>query len=101
MRRGTTPSLTFTTPYTADLITGGWISFMQHKKIILDIPLTDASVSIEDRAITVTLTQDQTLLFDSTDLAKAQIRATLISGKAVASNIVAIPIGAIIKNGVI
>lgn len=101
MRRGTTPTLTFTTPYEADIITGGFLSFWQHRRIVLDISLTDPSVTIEDNAISVTLTQEQTLAFDAEDIARAQIRATLMSGKAVASNIVAIPIGAIIKNGVI
>ena len=101
MRRGTTPTLTFTTPYEANIITGGFISFRQHRRNVLDIPLTDPSVTVEDNSIAVTLTQEQTLAFDATDQARAQIRATLVSGKAVASNIVSVPIGAIIKDGVI
>lgn len=101
MRRGTTPTLTFTTPYEASLIDGGFLTFRQGKRTVLDISLTDQAVTIEDEAISVTLTQEQTLLFSSEKFAQAQIRASLSSGKAVASNIVQIPIGAILKNGVI
>lgn len=102
MRRGTTPTLTFTTPYEASLIDGGFLTFRQGKRAVLDISLTDEAVTIEDEAISVTLTQEQTLMFSSDDgFVQAQIRAHLVSNKAVASNIVQVPIGAILKNGVI
>ena len=102
MIRGTTPTLTFTTPYAAELVQSGYISFAQRETDILDVPLSDQSVTISDNAIAITLTQEQTLAFDASlnpPIATAQIRALLTSGKAVASNIVQIPICKIIKEG--
>lgn len=109
MRRGTTPTLTFTTPYAADLIESGYITFNQRGSTVLDVPLSDPSVTIADESISITLTQEQTLSFDQNvatsdwmnakAAATVQIRAVLTSGKAVASNIVQVPICAILKDG--
>ena len=102
MRRGTTPTLTVTTPYAADFIERGYITFRQRGANILDVPLDDPSVEVADQTIKITLTQAQTLEFDASadpPIATAQIRAVLTSGKAVGSNIVKIPICAILKDG--
>lgn len=99
MRRGTTPTLTFTTPYEAALIQSGYITFNQRSATVLDLPLSDPSVTIADESISVNLTQEQTLAMTTAAPCEAQIRAILTSGKAVASNIVCIPICAILKDG--
>ena len=99
MRRGTTPTLTFTTPYAANLVESGFITFNQRGATVLDVPLSDSSVTIADQSISITLTQEQTLAFTIAAPCEAQIRAVLDSGKAVASNIVCIPICAILKDG--
>lgn len=99
MRRGTTPTLTFTTPYTADLIESGFITFSQRGADVLDVSLNDPSVTIADNSISVTLTQEQTLAFTTVDTLKIQIRAILASGKAVASNIVQDTVCPILKDG--
>lgn len=99
MRRGTTPTLTFTTPYEAAMIESGYITFNQRGTTVLDLALDDPSVTITDNAISVTLTQEQTLAMTTAAPCEAQIRAILTSGKAVASNIVMIPICAILKDG--
>lgn len=99
MRRGTTPTLTFTTPYAAALVESGYISFAQRGADVLDIPLTDPAVTIEDQSISVTLTQEQTLMFTTADTVKMQIRAILASEKAVASTIVTDNVCPILKEG--
>lgn len=99
MRRGTTPTLTFTTPYAAEIIQSGYLTFQQRGVNVLDVPLGDPSVTVEDEAITITLTQEQTLAFTTYAPAEAQIRLLLVSDKAVASNIVQVPICAILKEG--
>lgn len=99
MRRGTTPTLTFTTPYAAAMIQSGYLTFNQRGETVLDVSLDDPSVTIEDEAISIELTQEQTLAFTSAAPAQAQIRAMLTSNKAVGSNIVQIPICAILKDG--
>lgn len=99
MRRGTTPTLTFTTPYAADLVQSGYITFQQRGVNVLDVELSDPTITIADNAISITLTQEQTLSFTTAAPCEAQIRAILTSGKAVASNIVCIPVCAILKDG--
>ena len=99
MRRGTTPTLTFTTPYEADIVESGYITFQQRQTNVLDVALSDPSVTVADNSISITLTQEQTLAFSTAAPCEAQIRAILQSGKAVASNIVCIPVCAILKDG--
>lgn len=99
MYRGTTPTLTFTTPYAADMIQSGYISFAQRGADVLDINLSDSAVTIGDESISVTLTQAQTLSFTTADKIHIQIRAVLVSGTAVASNIVMDSVNPVIKDG--
>ena len=51
MRRGTTPTLTFTTPYAADIIESGFISFAQRGTDMLDVALSDEAVTIGDNVM--------------------------------------------------
>lgn len=99
MRRGTTPTLTFTTPYQASLIQSGYITFKQRGAIVLDAAFTDENVTVADNAISIALTQEQTLAMTTAAPCEAQIRAVLQDNKAVASNIVDIPVCAILKEG--
>lgn len=99
MRRGTSPTLTFTTPYTQDEVKSGYITFKQRGAIVIDVPLDDPSVTINDNSISVTLTQEQTLALTTADVCKIQIRALLTGGKAVASNIVQDTVCPILKDG--
>lgn len=101
MIRGTTPTLTFTTPYKANEVADGYITFTMQGKVILDIETTDNNVVVLDKFIKLDLTQEQTLLFDANYKTLAQIRLILTSGRRVASNIVNVPIGRILKEGVI
>lgn len=99
MIRGTTPTLMFTTPYTADQVTSGYITFTMRGDVVLDIPVSDDSVVISDNAISLTLTQQQTLSFQSKATSLVQLRLVLDDGSAVASNIIKITIGDILKDG--
>lgn len=99
MRRGTTPTLTFTTPYEADQIESGFITFKQRGAIVLDIAMSDDSVTVGNQSISVTLTQEQTLAMTTADTCKIQIRAILTGGKAVASSIVEDTVCPILKDG--
>lgn len=101
MRRGTTPTLTFTTPYPAESISSGFITFAKGDTVVLDIPFDDPSVVISDYSIQLTLTQTQTLSFNAKFKYSMQIRAMLLGNVAVASNIITIPIGSILKEGTI
>lgn len=97
--RGTTPTITFTTPFDANMIAAGFITFTLRGKIIFDVDVNNEAVEIEDEAIKLKLTQEQTLMFDERDSNKVQIRLLLTTSDAVASNEVEIPIGGILKDG--
>lgn len=101
MIRGTTPTLKFKIPYKADLIEDGYITFSRKGKIFKDISFSDERVSIQDKFILITFSQEDTLEFNSRAMYSVQLRILLKGGKAVASNIIAIGIGSILKNGVI
>lgn len=89
----------FTTPYTADQVTSGYITFTMRGDVVLDIPVSDDSVVISDNAISLTLTQQQTLSFQSKATSLVQLRLVLDDGSVVASNIIKITIGDILKDG--
>lgn len=99
MRRGTTPTLKFNTPYAASLIDGGFVTFRQRGKMVIDKPLDDSSVTIEDNKISVDLSQAETLSLTIADDVDAQIRLVLKTGKRAASNVVHIPVFEILKDG--
>lgn len=89
----------FTTPYTADQVTSGYITFTMRGDVVLDVPVSDDSVVISDNAISLTLTQQQTLSFQSKATSLVQLRLVLDDGSVVASNIIKITIGDILKDG--
>ena len=99
MRRGTTPTLKFDTPYAAALIDNGYITFKQRGQIVIDKPLDDANVTISDNSIIVELTQAETLSLTTADICKAQIRLILKSGKRVASSVAEFQVDEILKEG--
>ena len=99
MIRGTTPTLVFHTPYKGDMVASGFITFTQRGDILLDIPISDSSVEVSNNAIALTLTQAQTLMFDPQGKNLVQIRLVLEDGSVVASNIVTISVGKILKDG--
>lgn len=99
MRRGTTPTLLFTTPYDAEMVRSGYITFTSRGNVILDIPTSDESVTIMNQYISLTLTQAQTLAFNVSGTCLVQIRLILNNDTVVASNIVKVPVEGILKEG--
>lgn len=99
MIRGTTPTLRFTMPYTAEQIKSGYITFTAQGNVLLDIPVNDTNVKITDGFISLTLTQQQTLMFKSCLLNLVQLRLVLNDNSVVASNIVKISVENILKDG--
>ena len=99
MRRGTTPTHTFTTD--SDL-TGAeviFVTYQQFGKTVLEKTIDE--ITVEAGAITVKLSQAETLLFSEKpdEAVRIQIRARWPDGSAVASNIVQIPAKEILKEG--
>ena len=101
MRRGTTPTLTFTTPYAANLwnLQRSWITFEQRGQNLFSVRFDDPSIQVQDNSVSITLTQEQTLSMTTVDYLSIEIRGILGENKAVGSNIVKTPGCRILKDG--
>ena len=100
MRRGTTPTLTIKLNgmMVEDLKTI-WVTFKQ-KDIVLTKTEADVGKDIEENALTVPFTQEDTLAFKSGNV-KVQIRALLEDGTtAIASKIKTFDMEDILQEGV-
>lgn len=99
MRRGTTPTLIFTTPYPAELIEGGDILFSQRGIIFMEKHIGDEAVEVCDYVIKVHLTREETMAMTEVDKLKMQLDLELRSGKNAVSNILREPVGDHLKGG--
>lgn len=96
MRRGTTPTLTFTTD----------MDLTQFSRVILTLKGSNQQIDLEAERLSVasdslscTLTQEETLRFKGS--VEAQVRAISSEGTAVASDICKLDFKRILKEGVI
>ena len=96
MKRGTTPTNTFKT--NIDL-TGAavYVTYSQRGKTVLEKTGEDLDVSAE--AVVTRLSQRDTLGFAATEKVRIQIRYVVPDGTAGASNIMAVEVGDILKDG--
>lgn len=85
MIRATTPTHTFELPFAANQLAKIRISYAQNDAVVFE--KTEADCVVEGNSIKVTLTQEETLQFDSTYNVQIQIRALTADGKALASQI--------------
>jgi hypothetical protein len=99
MRRGTTPTLQIT-------VTGLSKIEIQVLHLIIEqqgvvIKKTEQDVSIDGEVISAALTQEETLSLTAGMDVAVQLRVLSKSGTACASNIVPVPVGEILEDGVI
>lgn len=101
MRRGTTPTITFTTGIEASEIVTAYITFAQGSQIVLDKNSDEDDIVIQDNELILYLTQKDTLLFAKSGrpTAQVQVRLALQNDKAAASNIVTVNVDQILKDG--
>ena len=92
MIRGTTPTLEFTMPFDTSLIAELYITITQN-----------GACNCNDTSVSLTLTQEDTLRLEQKPYSDSemQIRVRTIAGEALASNIMRIYVGRILKDGVI
>lgn len=117
MRRGTTPTHVFTVDDASlENIAELYITYAQGKQIVLEKTLDDVVIDTENNTISVTLTQEDTLKFKTSQwsylypndnkkdmMVEIQIRMKYddLNHSAFASNIVLIDVEKLLKNGVI
>ena len=101
MIRGTTPKLEFTLPFDTSLIAEMYITLKQNGTTILEKTLSDCNCS--GTSVSLTLTQEDTLKLEQKPHSdgEMQIRVRTTAGEALASNIMRIYVGRILKEGVI
>lgn len=104
MTRGTTPTLQFVLPFAANIIDVLDIAFSQQlqpyspAQIVLDKNLTDCT--IDGDTVSLVLSQEDTLALSSAQDVEIQLRI-LSNGSALASQIITVPVGRILKDGVL
>lgn len=97
MYRGTTPTFIFKLPFAADQITALNLCLAQQGQAVLEKTLPDCVVEAD--SVQVTLTEEETLLFDSKKgMVEMQLRVGC--GKTrLASNIMQVCVERILKDG--
>ena len=96
MIRGTTPKLEFILPFDTSLIAEMYITLTQNGTTTLEKTLSDCNCS--GTSVSLTLTQEDTLGLRQGEM---QIRVRTTAGEALASDIMSVHVGRILKEGVI
>ena len=96
MTRGTTPTLIFKMPIEGSSITNCSVALSQGNVLILDKGMSDCE--IEEKVLTCTLTEVDTLKLDSRKPLEIQLRVYCGEMK-YASQVFKIPVGKILKEG--
>ena len=99
MRRGTTPTHIFKTKVDLREASEMFITYKQNSEVKVEKTIGD--ITIEEEQLTTTLTQAETLTFSTLGSVEIQVRVKFPDGKALASNIIKRPAGAILKEGII
>jgi hypothetical protein len=99
MIRGTTPTHTFNIPFDTSLVDEVKITYAQEDEIILTKGTTDCT--LENNAIKVTLSQEDTFKFDHAKAVQIQIRILTVGGEALASVIEKVGVSKCLDNEVL
>lgn len=100
--RGTTPTIIINVKNEIDLhqVAEVWIYISQQNKVKVDKQLEDTTFDYEERTMTVTLSQDDTLVLKEGE-ALFQIRLLLMDGTALATLASKVDVKPVYKQGVI
>lgn len=104
MRRGTTPTHIFKTKVDLTQASEIFITYKQNSEIKVEKTIEDITIEVDEEqltTLTTTLTQAETLTFSTLGSVEIQVRVKFTDGKALASNIIKRPAGAILKEGII
>lgn len=86
MIRGTTPTHTFTLPFSTDVIKTIEITYKQGSEVKL--VKKNADCTFDGNTVTVELSQEDTFAFDEGECIRVQVRVLDNNGKVVPSNII-------------
>ena len=97
--KGCTVGNSFTVPFTKDEVVALYITYQQRGKTVIEKTLDDCSFG--DNFVSIILTQEETLMFESLVKVRIQIRARLKDGTATKSKIIETDVDTLLKDGVI
>lgn len=97
MIRGTTPTLQFTLPFDASTLSCLYVTIAQRGLVLAEKCLTECSC--DGTIVTCKLTQKDTLPINPVYPVELQVRAKTAAGDALASQIISMPAGRILKDG--
>lgn len=96
MRRGTTPIINIATDIDLTEASNLFVTFEQGGEVVIEKTLSD--VTITEDAVSIHMTQSDTLQFADKKNVRIQLRCTL-HGEKLASNIMTAEVGEILKGG--
>lgn len=96
MRRGTTPTHTFTFPFSLDVIAKLRVIYKQDDSIVLVKTLDDCIVN--GNSVSYKLTQEETLLFNSDRMVDIQIRALTAGNDSLVSRVYKVGVDVCLEN---
>lgn len=99
MIRGTTPTHTFMIPFDTSRIEDLRISYAQSDREIIVKDKDDCT--LEGNTIKVTLSQEDTFLFDCKKTVALQVRVKTLDGTALSSEIITVKVGKCLNNEVL
>lgn len=99
MKRGTTPTHTFTLPFETSVIQKMHILYAQDEEVRLK--KTEADATMEGNAVSVKLTQEDTLALDCKKNVEVQIRVLTMGNDALTSDIIRVPVDRCLENEVL
>lgn len=86
IQQGATPTHKFKTPYLREFVESAIVTYAQGGEIVLN--KEGAELTIEDNAILVELTQEETLKFSESRDVHIQVKVKSTNGKVIPSNII-------------
>ena len=99
MIRGTTPTHIFTLPFDASVVQSMRVIYSQDGTPVITKTLENCTIEAE--AVSVKLSQEDTLAFDYTKLVEIQIRVLTPAGDALASDIICVSVARCLENEVL
>lgn len=97
--RGTTPTIEVELPFETAILAEAYITLSQNGKIVLDKSMSECKCNLD--TLSVTLTQEETLMLDCKCHTEIQVRARTTDGSALASDVITVATERILKDGVI
>lgn len=101
MIRGTTPTLEFALPFEVDLIAEAYVTISQNQSVVIDKSLSELTCA--GKTLTVKLSQEDTLKLQQSEIQNSGSADTCANEerRSLASDIMRLHVGRILKEGVI